>query len=92
MQDDCPGSRVARMPWFWDQVDLSTRKPHTAPSLEDATETTTFQQFPQQRGVPESSCVAYGFQESKSGRFPTEVAERINRTPDRLPGYDLEHV
>ena len=34
----------------------------TAPSLEDTTKTTTFQQVPQQRGVPESTCVASGYQ------------------------------
>ena len=55
---------------------------HTAPSLEDTTETTTFQQVPQQHGAPESTCVASGFQESNSGRFSSEVAERI-KAPQR---------
>ena len=54
----------------------------TAPSLEDTTETATLQQVPQQRGVPESTCVASGFQESNSGRFSSEVAERI-KAPQR---------
>ena len=54
----------------------------TALSLEDTTETATFQPVPQQRGVPESTCVASGFQESNSGRFSSEVAERI-KAPQR---------
>ena len=47
-----------------------------APTPEDITETITFQQV-QQRGIPESTCLASGFQESNSERFSTEVAERI---------------
>ena len=39
----------------------------TAPSLEDTTETSTFQQVPQQHGVPKSTFLASGFQESNSG-------------------------
>ena len=54
----------------------------TAPSLEDTTETATFQQVPQQLGVPESTCAASGFQEFNSGRFSSEVAERI-KAPQR---------
>ena len=82
MQDDCAGPRVAR-----DVMVLGSGGPldpgtPTAPSLEDTTQTTTFQQVPQQRGVPESSCVASGFQESNSGRFSSEVAERI-KAPQR---------
>ena len=81
MQDDCAGPRVAR-----DATVLgsgqSLNQGTPTPSLEDTTQTTTFQQVPQQRGVPESSCVASGFQESKSGRFSSEVAERI-KAPQR---------
>ena len=54
----------------------------TAPSLEDTTEATIFQQVPQERGVPESTCVASGFQESNFGRFSSEVSERI-KAPQR---------
>ena len=80
MQNDCTGPRVAR-----DAMILGSGgslDQGTAPSLEDTTETTTFQQFPQQRGVPESTCVASGFQESNSGQFSSEVAQRI-KAPQR---------
>ena len=68
MQDDCASSRLARDAFvlgFGGSLDKGTP---TAPSLEDTTETTTFQQVPQ-HGVPESTCVASGFQESNSSGF-----------------------
>ena len=77
MQDDCAGSRVARDAMVLGSGGSLDQVTPTAPSLEDTTETTTFQQVPQQRGVPESTCVASGFLESNSGRFSFEVAERI---------------
>ena len=82
MQDDCTDPRVVR-----DAMVLGSGGPldqgtPTAPSLEDTTQTTKFQQVPQQRGVPASTCVASGFQESNSGRFSFEVAERI-KAPQR---------
>ena len=61
------------MPWFWDLVDLSTRVPLQLPH---------WKTLLKQRGVPESTCVASGFQESNSGRFSSEVAERI-KAPQR---------
>ena len=67
------------MPWFWDLVDLSTRVSLQLPHWKTLL---TFQQVPQQRGVPESTCVASGFQESNSGRFSSEVAEKI-KAPQR---------
>ena len=69
MQDDSTGSRVARDAMVLGSGGSLDQGTSTAPSLEDITETTTFQQVPQQRGVPESTCVASGFQESNSGRF-----------------------
>ena len=77
MQDDCTGPRVASDAMVWGSGGSLDQGTPTAPSLEDTTETTTFQQVPQQHGVPESTCVASGFQESNSGRFSSEVAERI---------------
>ena len=82
MQDDFTCPRVAR-----DAMDLGSggsldQGTPTASSLEDNTDTTTFQQVPQQRGVPESTCMASGFQESNSGRFSSEVVERI-KAPQR---------
>ena len=82
MQDDSTGSRVARDAMVLGSGGSLDQGTSTAPSLEDITETTTFQQVPQQRGVPESTCVASGFQESNSGRFSSEVAERI-KAPQR---------
>ena len=82
MQDDSTGSRVARDAMVLGSGGSLDQSTSTAPSLEDITETTTFQQVPQQRGVPESTCVASGFQESNSGRFSSEVAERI-KAPQR---------
>ena len=82
MQDDCAGSRVARDALVLGSGGSRDQDTPTAASLEDTTETTTSQQDPQQRGVPESTCVASGFQESNSGRFSSEVEERI-KTPQR---------
>ena len=82
MQDDLTGSRVTRdalVPGSGRSLNQDIPK---APTLEDSTETVTFQQVPQQRGIPESTCVASGFQESNSGRFSTEAAERI-KAPQR---------
>ena len=78
MQDDSTGPRVARDAMVLGSGGSLDQGTPTAPSLEeDTSETTTFQQVPQQHGVPESTCVASGFQESSSGRFSSEVAERI---------------
>ena len=77
MQDDSTGPRVARDAMVLGSGGSLDQGTPTAPSLEDNFETATFQQVPQQRGVPESTCVASGFQESNSGRFSSEVAERI---------------
>ena len=82
MQDDSTGSRVARDAMVLGSGGSLDQGTPTAPSLEDTSETATFQQVPQQRGVPESTCVASGFQESNSGRFSSEVAERI-KAPQR---------
>ena len=82
MQDDSTGSRVARDAMVLGSGGSLDQGTPTAPSLEDTSETATFQQIPQQRGVPESTCVASGFQESNSGRFSSEVAERI-KAPQR---------
>ena len=82
MQDDSTGPRVARDAMVLGSGGSLDQGTPTAPSLEDTSETTTFQQVPQQRGVPESTCVASGFQESNSGRFSSEVAERI-KAPQR---------
>ena len=82
MQDDSTGSRVARDAMVLGSGGSLDQGAPTASSLEDTTETATFQQVPQQRGVPESTCVASGFQESNSGRFSSEVAERI-KAPQR---------
>ena len=82
MQDDSTDSRVARDAMVLGSGGSLDQGSSTAPSLEDITETTTFQQVPQQRGVPESTCVVSGFQESNSGRFSSEVAERI-KAPQR---------
>ena len=75
MQDDCTDPRVARDAMVLGSGGSLNQGTRTAPSLEDTTETTTFKQVPQQCGVPESTCVASGFQESNSGRFSSEVAE-----------------
>ena len=77
MQDDSTGPRVARDAMVLGSGGSLGQGTSTAPSLEDTTETGTFQQVPQQCGVPEPTCVASGFQESNSGRFSSEVAERI---------------
>ena len=82
MQDDCAGPRVARDAMVLGSGGSLDQGPATAPSLEDTTQTTTLLQVPQQHGVPESTCVAFGFQESNSGRFSSEVAERI-KAPQR---------
>ena len=82
MQDDSTGSRVARDAMVLGSGGSFDQGTPTAPSLEDTSEAATFQQVPQQRGVPESTCVASGFQESNSGRFSSEVAERI-KAPQR---------
>ena len=82
MQDDCTGSRVARDAMVLVSGGSPDQGTPTAPSLKDTTETTTFQQVPQQRGVPESTCVASGLQESNSRRFSSEVAERL-KAPQR---------
>ena len=82
MQDDSTGSRVARDAMVLGSGGSLDQGTPTAPSLEDTSEAATFQQVPQQRGVPESTCVASGFQESNSGRFSSEVAERI-KAPQR---------
>ena len=68
------------IPWFLGSGGSLDQGTPTSPSLEDTTETTTFQQVPQQRGVP--TCVVSGFQEHNSGRFSSEVAERI-KAPQR---------
>ena len=78
----CTGPRVARDAMVLGSGGSLDQGTPTAPSLEDTTETTTFQQVPQQRGVPESTCVASGFQESNSGRFSSEMEERI-KAPQR---------
>ena len=82
MQDDCAGPRVARDAMVLGSGGSLDQGTPTAPSVEDTTQTTTFQQVPQQCGVPESSCVASGFQESSSGRFSSEVAQVI-KAPQR---------
>ena len=82
MQDDSTGPRVARDAMVLGSGGSLDQGTPTAPSMEDTTETATLQQVPQQRGVPESTCVASGFQESNSGRFSSEVAERI-KAPQR---------
>ena len=82
MQDDSTGSRVARDAMVLGSGGSLDQGTPTAPSLEDTSETATFQQVPQQRGVPESTCVVSGFQESNSGRFSSEVAGRI-KAPQR---------
>ena len=82
MQDDSTGPRVARDAMVLGSGGSLDQGTPTAPSLEDTIETATLQQVPQQRGVPESTCVASGFQESNSGRFSSEVAERI-KAPQR---------
>ena len=82
MQDDCTGPRVARDAVVLGSGGSLDQGTPTAPSLEDTTKTTTFQQVPQQRGVPESTCVASGFQESNSGGLSSEVAQRI-KAPQR---------
>ena len=82
MQDDSTGPRVAKDAMVLGSGGSLDQCTPTAPSLEDTTETATFQQVPQQRGVPEPTCVASGFQESNSGRFSSEVAERI-KAPQR---------
>ena len=82
MQDDSTGPRVARDAMVLGSGGSLDQGTPTAPSLEDTSEAATFQQVPQQRGVPESTCVASGFQESNSGRFSSQVAERI-KTPQR---------
>ena len=82
MQDDSTGPRVARDAMVLGSGGSLDQGTPTAPSLEDTTETATFQQVPQQPGVPESTCMASGFQESNSGRFSSEVAERI-KAPQR---------
>ena len=79
MQDDCTGPRVARDAIVLGSGGSLDQGTPTAPSLEDTTETATFQQVLQQ---PESTCVASRFQESNSGRFSSEVAERI-KAPQR---------
>ena len=81
-QDDCAGSRVARDALVLGSGGSLDQDTPTANSLEDTTELTTFQQAPQQLGVPESTCVASRFQESNSGRFSSEMAERI-KAPQR---------
>ena len=82
MQNDCASSRAARDALVLGSGGSLDQDTPTAPSLEDTTEPTTFQQVPQQHGVPESTCVASGFQESNSGRFSSEVAERM-KAPQR---------
>ena len=82
MQEDSTGPRVARDAMVLGSGGSLDQGTPTALSLEDTTETATLQQVPQQRGVPESTCVASGFQESNSGRFSPEVAERI-KAPQR---------
>ena len=82
MQDNCVGSRVARDAMVLVSGGSLDQGTPTAPSLEGTTHTTTFQQIPQQRGLPEFTCVASGFQESNSGRFSSEVAQRI-KAPQR---------
>ena len=77
MQDDCAGPRVARNAMVLGSGGSLDQGTPTAPSLEDSTETTTFQLVPQQRGVPEYTCVVSGFQDSNSERFSSKVAERI---------------
>ena len=82
MQDDSTGTRVARDAMVLGSGGSLDQGTPTAPSLEETTETATFKQVPQQRGVPEPTCVASGFQESNSGRFSSEVAEII-KAPQR---------
>ena len=82
MQDDSTGPRVARDAMVLGSGGSLDQGTPTAPSLEDTTETATSQKVPQQRGVPDSTCVASGFQESNSGSFSSEVAERI-KAPQR---------
>ena len=82
MQHDSTGPRVARDAMVLGSGGSLDQGTPTASSLEDTTETATLQQVPQQRGVPESTYVASGFQESNSGTFSSEVAERI-KAPQR---------
>ena len=82
MQDDCTGSRMARDPLVLGSGGSLDQDTTTATVLEDTTETATYQQVPQQRGIPEATCEVSGLQESNSGRFSTEVAEGI-KTPQR---------
>ena len=56
MQDDSTGPRVARDAMVLGSGGSLDQGTPTAPSLEDTTETATFQQVPQQRGVPEPTC------------------------------------
>ena len=53
MQEDSTGPRVARDAMVLGSGGSVDQGTPTAPSLEDTTETATFQQVPQQRGVPE---------------------------------------
>ena len=67
MQDDSTGPRVTRDAMVLESDGSLDQGTPTAPSLEDTTETATFQQVPQQCGEPEPT---------------SEVAERI-KAPQR---------
>ena len=62
-------------------MDLSTKIPLQLP-LWETVETTPQQQIPHESGVTQSPCLASGFEEQGSGRFSTEVADRI-KAPQR---------
>ena len=81
MQDNCTGSRAARDTMVLGSGRFLDQDTSTAPTLEDTTETATIHQVPQ-CGIPESTCLASGFQESNSRRFSTNLAEGI-KAPQR---------
>ena len=70
------------MPWFWDLVDLSTRVPLQLPHWKTLLKQQNSNRFHNNVEYLNSTCVASGFQESNSGRFSSEVAERI-KAPQR---------
>ena len=68
------------MPWFWDLEDLSTRVPLQLPLWKTLVKQPHSNRF--HNNVEYLNRVASGFQESNSGRFSSEVAERI-KAPQR---------
>ena len=84
----CTGSRVPRDAMVLGSGGSLDQGTPSAPSLEDTTKTTTFQQVPQQRGVPESTCVASGFLKKRlnqGGPFMANGTHRIRCTsPQQL--------